>query len=518
MEINIRPEVNILGVLRHLNYKPWYALAEFVDNALVSSLQNGLAEPGSPLRVSIDLFYENGGRIVVRDNAAGIAPTDFSRAFRAAEVPPDRSSLSEFGMGMKTAASWFAKEWKVTTSVAGDPVERSVDFNIDDIEETKRDTIDVRETTTSPESHFTTVELLRLNHMPQTKTIGKIRAHLSSIYREFLRSGLLELSFRGECLEFKEVEPLFAARAGEPGGQAIRWIKPIDFSLDADHRVRGFAGLRSKGSTAEAGFALMRRGRLIVGSADETYRPVEIFGRSTTHTYQRLYGELTLEGFEVSHTKDGFRWDDLEEDFLDQLKGELSSGDLDLLTQASNYRLQPIADHRKPIEDAVTKVAVSVEDYFDTVAERVLSQYEDEQPLPDVVETLVAKTPSLTPINRQVKVELDSELWVIELEATLEDGVPDWIEVGAEMRVATSVGQLPEAHVKVTVSLAHPFSRKFVGANNENAEMIMTFASTIGLALALGKRAGAKSQSIITRINELARETFSEVVGTESKE
>jgi len=117
-----------------------------------------------------------------------------------------------------------------------------------------------------------------------------------------------------------------------------------------------------------------------------------------------------------------------------------------------------------------------------------------------------------------VRVELDAEIWVIELEATLEDGVPDWIEIGAETQASLSAGRLPETHVKVSVSLAHPFSRKFVGASNENAEMILTVASTIGLALALGKRSGARSQSIVTRINELARETFSVVVGTESIE
>jgi len=392
MEISIRPEVNILGVLRHLNYKPWFALAEFVDNSLVSALQNGLATPGNPLKVSIDLFADDGGRIVVRDNAAGISLSDFPRAFRAADVPPDRTSLSEFGMGMKSAASWFAKEWRVTTSVAGDPVERRVDFNIDEIESTKLDTIAVKETPTRADAHFTTVELMRLNHLPQTKTIGKLKEHLSSIYRDFLRSGLLDLQFRGSALSFTEVQPLVAARAGEEDGLPIRWLKPIDFTLDAEHRVRGFAALRSKGSTAEAGFALLRRRRLIVGSSDETYRPVEIFGRSTTHTYQRLYGELTLEGFEVSHTKDGFRWDDLEEEFLDRLKTELSAGELDLLTQASNYRLQPITDHRKPVEQAVTKVAVSVEDYFDTVAERVLSQFE-----PDGTPTSMS---SLTPTTR----------------------------------------------------------------------------------------------------------------------
>lgn len=39
--IEIRPEVTILSVLRHLNYKAWFALAEFIDNALQSAIANG---------------------------------------------------------------------------------------------------------------------------------------------------------------------------------------------------------------------------------------------------------------------------------------------------------------------------------------------------------------------------------------------------------------------------------------------------------------------------------------------
>jgi Histidine kinase-, DNA gyrase B-, and HSP90-like ATPase len=513
VDINIRPEVNILGVLRHLNYKPWFALAEFVDNSLVSALQHDLAQLNSPLRVTIDFDPGHEGRIVIRDNAAGIAAADFPRAFRAAQVPPDRSSLSEFGMGMKSAATWFAKDWRVTTSVAGEMVERVVHFNINDIQENKRDRIEVKEGPADRDSHFTTIELLRLNHIPQTKTLAKIKSHLSSIYREFLRRGLLELYFRGELLTFDEVKPLVAPRAGEPEGEAIRWLKSIAFEIDDTHRVNGFAGLRAKGSTAEAGFALLRRRRLIVGSADETYRPVEIFGRSTTHTYQRLYGELTLDGFEVSHTKDGFRWDEYEDAFLEHLERELSAGDLDLLTQASNYRLQPVTDYRKPAEKAVIKAAVSVEDYFDPVGTHILSSVEAEEQLPSIVETPGV----LAPVNEVVRVVLGSEVWVVEIEATLEDGIPDWIAVGASVPTAVSVGGMPETHVKITVSLAHPFSRRFIGASNENAEIIVTFASTIGLALALGSRSGAKSQSIIRHINELARETFSIVFGTEDK-
>ena len=36
--VNIRPGVNVLSVLPHLNYKAWFALAEFVDNAIQSSI------------------------------------------------------------------------------------------------------------------------------------------------------------------------------------------------------------------------------------------------------------------------------------------------------------------------------------------------------------------------------------------------------------------------------------------------------------------------------------------------
>lgn len=513
MDINIRPEVNILGVLRHLNYKPWFALAEFVDNSVASALSHGLATTASPLRVSIDLYPEDGGRIVIRDNAAGIASEDFPRAFRAAEVPPDRTGLSEFGMGMKSAATWFAKKWRVSTSVQGEPIERSVEFNIDEIQENKRDTIEVREIDAPLDSHFTTIELININHFPQTKTLTKIKTHLSSIYREFLRSGLLELRFRGELLFFDEVDPLVAPFVGDPQGPAIRWVKQVEFDLDSTHRVRGFAGIRARGSTSEAGFALLRRGRLITGSVDDTFRPVEIFGRSTSFTFQRLYGELTLEGFEVSHTKDGFRWDQFEEPFLDALEVALSGGEMDLLHQASNYRLQPVTDYRRPVEEAVTKVAVSVEDYFDTVASRVLAEYELEEHLPDVLDAATA-----APVSQVVRVELEGEVWVVELEATLEDGVPDWLAVGAEVLTRSSDGATPENHVKVTVSLAHPFSRKFLGPSNENSELIMTFASTVGLALALGKRSGAKSQSIINKINQLARETFAVVIGTEKRE
>ena len=136
--VSIRPGVSVLSVLRHLNYTPWFALAEFVDNAIQSALYyhpdlDALAAGGFRLQVDIEIDSTDGGRIVVRDNAAGIHEQDFPRAFRPAELPPDRSGLYEFGMGMKSAACWFAPTWSVRTSALGEGTEKIVAFDISQI-------------------------------------------------------------------------------------------------------------------------------------------------------------------------------------------------------------------------------------------------------------------------------------------------------------------------------------------------------------------------------------------------
>jgi Histidine kinase-, DNA gyrase B-, and HSP90-like ATPase len=136
--VNIRPEVTILSVLQHLNYRPWFALAEFVDNALESFLKHrdaicAIDGPNTRLLVEIELGSEGRSQIVIRDKAGGILENEFPRAFRPAELPMDCSGLSEFGMGMKSAACWFAKRWQVRTSALGEPVERTVSFDIDHI-------------------------------------------------------------------------------------------------------------------------------------------------------------------------------------------------------------------------------------------------------------------------------------------------------------------------------------------------------------------------------------------------
>lgn len=323
--INIRPGVSILSVLKHLNYKPWFAIAEFVDNSLQSFLKHqeqleAVEGDNIHLTVKIDVDAD---RIVIWDNAAGIYTDEYPRAFRPAAIPLDKSGLSEFGMGMKSAACWFSDFWTVKTTALGETVEREVAFDIEKIVQDDIEELSVGSHAVSADTHFTEITLSRLNQRPQTRTVSKIKEHLSSIYRVFLRSKLLELYFNGEKLAFLEARILKAPYYKSENGEDLKWRKDIDVDFGLGLRVFGFAAIREKASVSEAGFVLLRRNRLIVGGQDEGYRPAEIFGQPNDFVYQRLFGELHLEGFDVSHTKDGFRWKEYEEEFIDLLREEL---------------------------------------------------------------------------------------------------------------------------------------------------------------------------------------------------
>src|SRR5205814_1079149 len=118
---------------------------------------------------------------------------------------------------------------------------------------------------------------------------------------------------------------------------------------------------------------LFRRGRVIQGSGDEGYRPSFIFGSSNSYRYQRLFGELHLDGFDVSHTKDGFRWDENEQPFLELLREHLDADDLPLLKQAEGYRVRVArAQMATAARQAVTNTTQALEtrlpDVLPTVA------------------------------------------------------------------------------------------------------------------------------------------------------
>ncbi|QPC86384.1 ATP-binding protein [Mesorhizobium sp. NBSH29] len=493
--VDIQPGVSMLAVLKHLNYQSWYALAEFVDNSVQSYQQNNdvLSDQTEKLIVEIDVDVADPPRISIRDNAAGILLKDFPRAFRPATLPPDRTGLAEFGMGMKSAACWFAPKWTVRTSALGDPVVRTIKFDIvnivaDDIRE-----LDIIEEPSDADSHFTEVILEDVFHVPAGRTVAKIKDHLTDIYRVFVRDGLLELRLKGESLIFQPPVVLHQPYFKTPDSPPQIWQKDIVFDLGPDLKVRGFAAIRETASTRKAGFGLFRRGRVIQGSGDDGYRPPLIFGQSNSYRYQRLFGELHLDGFEVSHTKDGFRWDENEQPFLELLREHLDDDELPLLKQAEGYRVRKAAvELRDDALKAVTGAAEALgEGLPGALAGLVDAEPADTpQQEPPAQEKLASKTISL-PFRGQT--------WEIEIELTNDPSESQWLVLSDTDQ---STGET--RRIDIRVSMAHPFMVRFAQNDSEDTDGILRLAAGIAVSEVLARSAGVRKAGTVRRnLNDL---------------
>jgi hypothetical protein len=506
INIEIRPDVNILGVLRNLNYKPWFALAEFVDNAVQSFLEHRSSD--DILEVSIQLQTAGGGRIVITDNAYGISREDFPRAFRAAEVPPNRAGLSEFGMGMKSAATWFAQKWSVRTSVADEAVQRVVEFDMSDITSRRLDVLPVQELPAHAADHFTIVTLENLNQLPRGRAVEKIKNHLTSIYRMFLRDGDVRITYNGDKLEYQEVEVLKAPPSSDTGRSSVRWIQDVDLRLDETHKVEGFVGIRAKGSTRTAGLALFRRRRLIVGSDDETYRPEAIFRGSNSFEHQRIFGELRLTGFDVSYTKDGIQWGQYEDIFLDELIKSLRDGDHDLLSQARNYRATEIqATQRSEIQKGAQSAAIELAQRLAAVSDTdgtSSAAGEPSQPEPEVLSVNSVASHDEAVLSVEARITTANRIWRVTINASTDPSVAEWLRVDdSEEEVWDAVANRPSTRVTLSVAMAHPFSLRYIGALGEASQTVLAFAGAIGSAYVMSKQAGVKVSIFLHHLNKM---------------
>jgi hypothetical protein len=516
--IEIRPEVTMLSVLRHLNYKAWFAMAEFIDNALQSSIANvdqlkALHGESFQLKVEIKIDTSGLGQIVINDNAAGISEADFPRAFRAAQVPTDCTGLSEFGMGMKSAACWFAETWSVRTKAIGETLERTIYFDIRNIVENKIESLNTEVREVDPASHYTVVTLRGLHHLPQGRTIGKIRDHLCSIYRVFLRDGRLSIQLNGEVLSYESPQVLEVVPYSAPGVLAhgndvmpVIWRKDIDLDFGEGQRVTGFAALREVGSTPFAGFALFRRDRLIEGSFDESYRPSYVFKQTNSYPYQRLFGELHVEGFEVSHTKDGFRWEEFEDIFLEHLKEAIEKEPLNLIAQAENYRALP---SRRNIQAPASAATFAVAQYLKKEMAPLLVEAAQH---PTEASELPAelKTSALQSSERIVEIDDTTHHWVITLRTSVDPATADWISVAKTEQAKNSDTEL--RRLTIDLSLAHPFSAEFLGANNENVELLLRVSTAVCIALVLSEDVSGESpEGFLYHFNYLMRGALARV-------
>ena len=505
--VSIRPQVHILSMLKYLEYETWFALAEFVDNSIASYqlYEKELKEnegDNFKLEVSIEISQAE-NKITIRDNAAGIHQQDYSRAFRAAEIPPDTSGLSEFGMGMKSAACWFADQWSVRTTALGEPIEKTVWFDMKKIFEDRLEELEVTAKQCSKNHHYTIIELYNVSKIPRRKGIWKVKEHLKSIYREFIRKKELILKLDNEKLKYQDPRILKAPKYNDPQGETVLWKKEIRFPIENGLSVHGFVAIREKASTSQAGFALFRRGRVIEGSYDNGFRPEFIFGNPNSFRYQRVFGELHLEGFKVTFTKKGIQWDENLDIFLRLLKDDISSKEFPLLQQAGQYRVRATEKEYKSTKKALDQAVSDLEKKAPAAIAQAREAFRNNHP---DRETLV-ETDKV--IHRDFEARFNKITWRISVELSYDPSLKDLLEIGNHL-IVDKIKDISIRQIGIRLSLTHPFMVQFVGTDNSKIEPILRMIAALGLSEVIAKESGAKTQGEVRR-------NFNELIGSLSR-
>ena len=323
-ELNIQPAASILNVFSRLSYKPWYAIAEFVDNSTQSyiSHQEELDNDKFFEKLVVDVRYNSEeNTLTITDNAYGMEIDRFKDAIILDSRNETQSGRNEFGMGLKTAASWFGEVWTVKSTQYGSNNRYVATVDIPKLKENNLNSIEIHRDHVDSKTHETEIIIEQVTKkITGARTIGKIRDLLSSMYRRDINNRNIEVLFNGVPIEFEDYPVLTNFRGKE-------WKKDLDFIVqfsDKEYRVTGFVAIMNPGSFSKSGFALFRQDRVVVGGTDENYKPYDIFGQAQSQRSLKLFGELNMNDFPVNQAKDGFIWDDgLEDAFIDELKANI---------------------------------------------------------------------------------------------------------------------------------------------------------------------------------------------------
>jgi hypothetical protein len=134
-KVDMRPSLGeTLDNYERLSYKVDTAISEFVDNSTSNYyLYKGLLETKeSNYKLIINIDYnELKSELTITDNALGMNEDEFFSALIIAKKPIKTSGRSEFGMGLKTAASWFTKNWIVESKRIDENIEYSTEIDVD---------------------------------------------------------------------------------------------------------------------------------------------------------------------------------------------------------------------------------------------------------------------------------------------------------------------------------------------------------------------------------------------------
>lgn len=372
--VSVAIGTSMYGRFKDLPNTPSHVLAEFVDNALQSYRDNKSIlesmEPDYKLRVCIYFAMDADGKIIsvdVNDNAGGISKDKFNTAFMPAKKPDNDLGLNEFGMGLKTAACWLGEDWLVKTSAINEPESKTINFCLNDICAEDLRELPVKYKAENSQEHYTHIHIESpTSNMPSKKSIGKICNELSSIYRVSLRNKEFELYVQDKSITFEDYPVLNEPYVHDSEGSPIFWKKEVRVQI-GPYKGKGFVGILKDIKQGRNGFVILRRGRAVVGNEDNHRYYPKFMGSQGTFKYKRLFGEIEVEGFNVSFNKNDIPDRENLEALFDMIKEQIYLPDFNMLKQAEDYRvsttkkdvLKIIRKHKNTPKDKKTPVSIS---------------------------------------------------------------------------------------------------------------------------------------------------------------
>lgn len=361
--LTLRIGNEVVKSYKRLNYTAWYAIAEFIDNSTQAYFNNKAELDKSShdkYQLKIRVSKEKIGSdyyLVIEDNSIGMNHSELEEALIIGKTTPRSKGRSEFGMGMKTAAFWFGDYWEIRTKKLNETEGINVKINIQSVIEGEK--LDSRYFNAEAKEHYTIISIKLSNQSLQTNTISKCKSFLPSFFRFDLMKNVLHLECFGDIMQWDPNDEEYAIARNMNGEEMKKENLHFVFDNKNGIELTGWAAILENGSRKKAGFTLIQNDR-VIQAYPNVYKPEGIFGEGGGRNdlvNQRLFGELSLKKFIVTHTKDRVFFNEEEESNLTSyLKKELKELIEFAINRFSSGELRESTDSVSQVIDALTKI------------------------------------------------------------------------------------------------------------------------------------------------------------------